>query len=229
MNIAMIIPRLDSIGGGEKFFLECLVRWQKRNDVTVYTTSLNDDLIKEFGIRANVEIIKPVIKNKGLNLMTLPFEMGRLSEQIGKHDIYNPHLFPTNLIKNHPSVWCPQEPPRMIYDLKEYLLKREDIPLYKRLLFRYFSPFIKNINFKNTQSDEIVANSLFSKKYLEEVYKRDVGYVVYPGVDWERYTIKNGKENILLVVNRLFPEKIASKTCFRYGSGKTCKVLGICK
>jgi glycosyltransferase involved in cell wall biosynthesis len=207
MNIAMIIPRLDSIGGGEKFFLECLVRWQKTNDVTVYTTSLNEDLIKEFGIKAPIEIINPLIKNRGLNLMTLPFEMGRLSEQIGKHDIYNPHLFPTNLIKNHPSVWCPQEPPRMLYDLKEYIFTRKDLPFYKRILFRSFSPFITNINSKNTQSDEIVANSLFSKKYLEDVYKKDVGHVVYPGVDWERYNIKKGNENVLLVVNRLFPEK----------------------
>lgn len=203
----MIIPRLESIGGGEKFFMECLLRWQNKNDITIYTTYLNENLIEEFGIKSDIEIIKPLIKNKGINLMTLPFEMGRLSDKIGNHEVYNPHLFPTNLIQNHPSVWFPHEPPRMLYDLKEYILKRKDLSLSKRSLFKSFSPFIRYINFKHTQSDEIVANSFYSKEYLEKVYKREVGHVVYPGVDWERYAIKRGNENILLVVNRLFPEK----------------------
>jgi glycosyltransferase involved in cell wall biosynthesis len=207
MDIAMIIPKLDSIGGGEKFFMECLVRWQTKNDITIYTTSLNENLIEEFGIESDVKIIEPIVKNKGLNFMTLPFEMGKLSDKIGNHEVYNTHLFPTNLIKKHPNIWVPQEPPRMLYDLKKRILQREDLQLYKKALFWSFSPFIKYVNLNYTQTDEIVANSFYSKKYLEKVYKKEVGHVVYPGVDWERYNLKKGKENILLVVNRLFPEK----------------------
>lgn len=203
----MIIPRLDSFGGGEKYFLECVGRWQDEHDITLYTTSLNEDLISEYKIKTDVEIIKPLIHNKGLSLMTLPLEMRKLSDKIGNHEVYNPHLFPTNLIKKHPTVWVPHEPPRMLYDLKNYTLERKDLSLSKKILFKYFSPLIKYVNLKYTQSDEIVANSLYSKKYLERVYKKQVNNVVYPGVDWERFIVKKGNKNILLVVNRLFPEK----------------------
>lgn len=207
MDIAMIIPRFETIGGGEKFFIECLMRWKKKNDITIYTTSLNENLIQEFNIDLDVKILNPLIKNKELNLMTLPFEIGKLSGKIGNHEVYNTHLFPTNLIKKQPVIWVPQEPPRMIYDLKNFIKKRQDLSLYKKILFSFFSPFIKYINHKNTNPDQIVANSFYSKKYLEKVYKREVEHVVYPGVDWKRYKINQGNENIILVVNRLFPEK----------------------
>lgn len=207
MNIGMIIPKLDSIGGGEKFFLECLSRWQMNNDVTVYTTSFNENLLKEFRINVNVELIKPIIKNPSLSLMTLPLEMKGLSKKIGKHDVYNPHLFPTNLIKNKPSVWYPHEPPRMLYDLKKYLMKRNDISLFKKILFYSYSDILKYINDHYTTVNEIVANSYYTKNYLENVYKKNINHVIYPGVDWENYKFKKGKENIILVVNRLFPEK----------------------
>lgn len=207
MDIGMIIPKLDSIGGGEKFFLECLSRWQIKNDVTVYTTSFDEELLKEFQINANVELIKPIIKNPSLSLMTLPLEMKKLGNKIGKHDVYNPHLFPTNLIKNKPSVWCPQEPPRMLYDLKKYLMKRNDISLFRKLLFYSYSDMLKYINDNYTTVNEIVANSYYTKNYLENVYKKNINHVVYPGVDWENFKFKKGKENVILVVNRLFPEK----------------------
>ena len=211
----MIIPRLDGHGGAEKFFLECAVRWQKKNDVTIYTTSFNKDLIKEYNIETEIKAIRPIIKNPSLNLMTLPLEMRLLSDKIGKHEIYNPHLFPTNLIKNHPSVGVPQEPPRMLYDLKKDIMARNDLNFYKKALFFSFSPLIKYINSNYTELDEIVANSLYSKNYIEKVYKREVNNVVYPGVDWKKFLPSQENKKIILSVNRLFPEKrvdIAIKT-----------------
>lgn len=203
----MIIPRLNSIGGGEKFFLECAIRWQKKNDLTLYTTSLNEDIIKEFKIDSQVKIVDNGIKNKEMNWISLMYEMKKLSNKIGNHEIYNSHLFPSNILNIHPTVWIPQEPPRMFYDSKDYLLKKGNLPLFKKLSLSLFSPFIRYINLNYTRSDEIVANSFYSKKYLEKIYKREVKGVVYPGVDFERFKIKKGKDNVILVVSRLYPEK----------------------
>src|SRR5690606_15685208 len=38
--------------------------------------------------------------------------------EVGEHQLYHTHLWPTHLIDRHPMVWYPHEPPRMLQDLR---------------------------------------------------------------------------------------------------------------
>ncbi|MGC9516358.1 MAG: glycosyltransferase [Methanomicrobiales archaeon] len=208
MDIACIIPKLNTIGGGEKFLIECIKRWQKKNEITLYTTSLDQKIIDEYSLEIQVKLLDTFFStNSKKGFLTLPLEIRRFKNQINDHEIYNPHLFPTNLIDIHPSIWYPHEPPRVLYDLNQFFFKRKDINLSEKLLGRFYFPILRFMNENYTKIDNIVANSHFSKVYLEKVYKKDINNVVYPGVDTKNFNYSKKFNNVLLTVNRLFPEK----------------------
>jgi len=207
LDIAIVIPKLDSIGGGEKFLIECMKRWQKKHELTLYTTSLDKRLLKEYKLDINLTKLTKYVKNDRLELLTLPFEMKRLQNQIDGHEIYNFHSFPTNLVNKHPSIWIPQEPPRILYDLQPFFFKNPNTKFYKKLMGKIYFPILRYINERYTVVDEIIANSYYSKRYLENVYKQKVNSVIYPGVDWESFKYRKSFSNVILTVNRLHPEK----------------------
>ena len=131
--------------------------------------------------------------------------MKSLKKQVGIHDIINPHLFPSFFIHQHPHVYCPHDPLRIAYDLFDFTMKREDIPSYVKFSLKLYLPFLKWIDKKNAKFDAMVANSYFSKKYLEDVYNKECN-VVYPGVDFENFK-NSASENFILVISRLDPTK----------------------
>jgi glycosyltransferase involved in cell wall biosynthesis len=208
MDIAVIIPQLEFIGGAEKFSIECMKRWQKKHDITLYSTSFNENFLKDFGLDINFiklkRFFRPLKRYKDLGIS---LEMRRMANQIDKHEIYNLHLFPANLIEKHPSIWFPHEPPRMLYDLNSFFFGSNYVKLHKKIIGRFYFPILRYINEKYTLVDEIVANSFYSKLYLEEVYKRKINNIIYPGVDWKAFKYKKGYPNVILTVNRLHPEK----------------------
>lgn len=46
------------------------------------------------------------------------------SKYISKHEIYNSHMFPCHSLNLENNIWIPQEPARILYDLK-YLIDKE--------------------------------------------------------------------------------------------------------
>ena len=50
MNLAVIMNELSKYGGSEKVVVECLRRWQHKHDITLYSTQINDALLREHGV-----------------------------------------------------------------------------------------------------------------------------------------------------------------------------------
>ncbi len=203
LDIGVIIPELAKYGGAERLLLECVSRWQTQHKITIYASKFNSDMLSEHGVEKLVSLVKITSYFEGehaplLNCVLLP----KIWEQeIGRHDAYNAHLWPTHLIDLHPMVWYPHEPLRVLYDLKgDELLDSSDIAFKRRihlypkqdyhavsakLLEAYLNAM--DLHDKVGRPDRIVANSRFTAQYLEQVYLRSVTDVVYPGVNLDDF------------------------------------------
>jgi glycosyltransferase involved in cell wall biosynthesis len=203
LDIAVVIPELVKYGGAERVVLECVARWQLKHRITLYSTRFNSKMLAEHqvGDQVSLTTLPPYFEGEHgplLNCVLLP----KLWEhEIGTHDVYHTHLWPTHLIDLHPNVWYPHEPLRVLHDLRgdETVvlsgpsLKRS-IHLYPRqqydsIGYKYFEACLSAMDQyeKLGNPDRIVANSKFAAAYLEEVYGRKVTDIVYPGVnlvDW---------------------------------------------
>ena len=63
MNVAVIIPQLLKPGGAENFALQCIKHWQHKYEITIYSVSINDLLIREYGIDNNVTL-RPILRKQ---------------------------------------------------------------------------------------------------------------------------------------------------------------------
>jgi len=101
-------------------------------------------------------------------------------------------------------LYC-HTPPRVLYDLKKFILSNEKNP-FKRIIFRIILHYFK-IKYEQSfnQIDTIIANSkniqLRIKKYLGKS-----SYIIYPPVDTERFYFKE-PEDYYLSTARLTPSK----------------------
>ncbi|MEX0628706.1 MAG: glycosyltransferase, partial [Cucumibacter sp.] len=120
MDIGVVIPILSKYGGAERYLIECLRRWQERHDITLYSAHVNDALLAEHGVTDRVKRSALTGRFPGdhaffLNALLLP-KIWR--SEIGRHDIYHTHLWPTHMVDLHPMVWFPHEPLRLLHDLR---------------------------------------------------------------------------------------------------------------
>src|SRR3972149_3154418 len=184
MDLGIVTPQLSHYGGSEIFLLECVKRWQKELEITLYTPSLNRQLLKEFGITDRVRIISLQSKRRGkyaffFNTVILP----RIWEQnILSHDLYFLYLFPTHFIQRRPSVWFAAEPLRSIYDLRHHdSLNHKEISVhfypsmeYNRLRVSEFDVLLHLIErFDSVPTfDRLATNSRATGRYLQTVYGR---------------------------------------------------------
>ena len=202
LDIAVIIPKLGKYGGAEKYVIECVARWQKHHKITIYTSECDPGLLKEHGIK-KISVVKISGYFEGehsvvLNGALLP----KIWEQeIGVHDVYNVHLWPTHLINVHPMVWFPHEPLRMLYDLKyrEVLndargRNAKDFHIYPKYNYdkvpnSIHQAYLDSLTMidKLGNPDRTVANSRYTAQYLENVYGQKVSDVVYPGVNLDSF------------------------------------------
>src|SRR6266446_1175908 len=198
INIGIIIPELSKYGGAERYLIECLVRWQEKHRLTVYASDFDVEMLAEHGVGESVQLIKlsgrfNTAQATVLNGTLLP----KIWEQeIGRHDIYHAHLWPTHLIDLHPMVWFPHEPLRISHDLRyernlDYIGKNlaRNMHIYPKFNYDhigdpYCEAYLNSIDVldKATRPERIVANSRHTARYLEQVYGRPVKDVVYPGV-----------------------------------------------
>lgn len=223
LNIAVIIPSLEKYGGAERYLIECVREWQRRHDITIYATKINETLLKEHGITEQVKRyqLREYFEGENglvLNTVLLP-KIWR--GEIGVHDLYHTHLWPTHLIDLHPMVWFPHEPLRLLHDLRYeqnvqvlgdtavrnlHIYPKYNYDRIGDALFEASMSAIDAID-KTSRPDCIVANSQYTAKYLEKVYGQPVKKVVYPGVESEVFIELPSDQSLFVTISQLWPHK----------------------
>lgn len=222
MDIGIIIPELRKYGGAEKLLIECLRRWQYNNDITVYAIGFNDALLREHGVtQIKKKKLTPYIEGEHsmvLNSVLLPKIW---EKEIGRHEIYHNHLWPTHLLNLHPMVWYPHEPLRAVNDLRfeqpvtanSFETKR-NVHTYPKAAYdevdiKAYSAYQAVISAfdKTGHPDKILANSNYTAGYLSRVYGIENVDVVYPGINADNFFYQQPDENVILNVNQLWPHK----------------------
>jgi glycosyltransferase involved in cell wall biosynthesis len=224
LDLAIIIPEVVKYGGAERFVLECLACWQHHHDLTLYATSINDEIIRDICSEPRFKFVQlsPYFKGEFgffLNGTLLP---KLWQQEIGTHDIYHAHLWPCHLIDRHPMVWYPHEPPRMLKDLRLSQFPNDSITsdvwnvhVYPKFTYddvpcRVYEAIFNSLGLfdKLGKPDRIVANSNYIAQYLSQVYGRVVEDVVYPGVTQVTEKIVEFSPQVqFLTVSQLWPHK----------------------
>jgi glycosyltransferase involved in cell wall biosynthesis len=224
LDLAIVIPLLTKYGGAERYLVECIRYWQNQHDITIYSTSINESLLVEHGIKnecVKCNQLTPYFEGEHsmlLNALLLP-KLWR--QEIGRHDLYHTHLWPTHLIDLHPMVWFPHEPLRLSHDLRyernlDYIGKNiaRNLHIYPKFNYDhigdpYSEAYLDSIDVldKATTPERIVANSRHTARYLEEVYGQPVKDVVYPGVWSEGFVELPIDPNLFVTINQLWSHK----------------------
>ena len=113
-------------------------------------------------------------------------------QQLDRHDLYFLYLFPTQMIRRHPSVWFAAEPLRMLYDLRYHSNSRDGqatVHFYPKLNYdqmrisdmEMLLHVIERID-SEPRFDRLATNSRITGQYIENVYGRKADVVAYPGV-----------------------------------------------
>lgn len=227
MDIGIIFPYMETYGGAQIYALECIKRWQKKHDITFYSVIYNQELFEDYSLDMDIVKIDIPYKTKFMNFPLL-FQHKLASKYLNNHEIYNSHMFPCHSLDIDNNIWCPQEPSRILYDL-EYLMKKESLPV--RGLYKLSAPILRHVDKRNYKAARTVANSNYSKKYLESVYNISISDIVYPGVDTEKFN--NNKtdksEKMIIMVSRLYKEKnvdIGIKALSQLDKEYTMKIVG---
>jgi glycosyltransferase involved in cell wall biosynthesis len=223
MDIAIVIPSLEKYGGAERVAIACAENWQHRHAITIYSTTIDEALLREHGIGGGVKLrrLTPYFAGEHsmlLNAILLPKIWRR---EIGRHDIYFAHLWPTHLIDLHPMVWYPHEPLRVLHDLRfEHNIQRvgdgvaRNIHVYPKYNYDRIgdSPYEAYLSAidamdRTARPDRVVANSRYTSLYLESVYGAPVHDVVYPGVDVDDFIDLPIDRNLFVTIGQLWPHK----------------------
>ncbi|MEX3854193.1 glycosyltransferase [Paraburkholderia sp. BR10923] len=223
MDLAIIIPLLEKYGGAERYVVECLRHWQHNHDITIYAAAINEELLAEHGIGKQVKrsLLTPYFDGPHsmlLNALLLPKIW---LEEIGRHDIYHPHLWPTHLIDLHPMVWYPHEPLRVLHDLRfeqsvEHIGREaaRNVHIYPKYNYdrigdSLYEAYLSSIDAmdKAAKPERIVANSGYTAKYLEDVYGSPVTDIVYPGVDPDAFIDLPTDPNLFVTISQLWSHK----------------------
>lgn len=222
LDLAVIIPELRKRGGAERFLIECLVRWQHLHDITVYATAFNEELFAEVGLtRITTKLLTPRFEGPHSTLLNATLLPKIWESEVGRHDLYHTHLWPTHLLNLHPMVWYPHEPLRLLYDLRYSQVEDDAVDAMQKKLHFYPKETYDNVNGRQYEAilrtiedfdqtgrpDRVVGNSLYTAKYLEQVYGRSVTDYVYPGVTVEDMLDLPGSRNIVLTIGQLWPHK----------------------
>lgn len=223
IDLCIIIPFLEKYGGAERFAVECIRYWQERHKITIYATRFSRYMLDEHNINKDINLVElpPYFEGEHsmlLNALLLP-KIWR--EQIGRHDIYHCHLWPTHLIDLHPMVWFPHEPLRVLHDLRyeqnvEHIGSNvsRNIHIYPKYsydaigdsLYEAYLSAIDSMD-KSAKPDRVVANSFYTAGYLEDVYGIPVKDVVYPGVEPEKFISLPKDKNFFVTISQLWPHK----------------------
>ena len=225
LNIGIIIPFLEKYGGAERYLIECVRFWQHKHDITIYSAKIKHELLAEHSVGPEVKLVELTnyfsdehSHSMLLNIVLLPKIW---QSEIGKHDLYHTHLWPTHLIDRHPMVWFPHEPLRVLHDLR-FEHSVEDLSSevghkihiypkynYDRIGDQFFEAYLNTIDKidKTTKPELIVANSHYTAHYLQDVYQQPVTDVVYPGVEPNLFVDLPIDRNLFVTISQLWTHK----------------------
>ena len=223
LDMAVIIPELSKYGGAERYLIECVSRWQDDHDITIYSSIINNELLAEhkIGKKVKIEKLNPYFEGRHSILLNTTLLPKIWEQEVGTHDVYHTHLWPTHLIDRHPMVWYPHEPLRILHDLR-YEQPLEDVAdtrerdlhiypkyNYDRISDVTYEAYLTSMDMvdKLGKPDRVVANSRYTASYLEGVYGTPVRDVVYPGVNVDDFIFQPSNENIFLTIGQLWPHK----------------------
>ena len=221
-NLAVIIPELCKYGGAERYLIECLMRWQDLHWITVYATKFNEELLAESGLtKIKTKRLTPRFEGEHATLLNAVLLPKIWETEIGRHDVYHTHLWPTHLLNLHPMVWFPHEPLRMLYDLRYAQIEDDSIGKLQKKLHFYPKQTYDNIDGneyeatlaaieafdKTGHPDRVVGNSKYTAEYLHSVYGYEVKDFVYPGVTVDDVPLLPGTNDIVLTIGQLWPHK----------------------
>jgi glycosyltransferase involved in cell wall biosynthesis len=225
VNIGIVSKSVDQQGGAEIYLLECMRRWQKKADITLYSTSIDLQLLVDHGIDTSrlIHVLLPSFEGRDRrpfslleDLMILP----RLWEnKLHKHDVYFLNGCPAQIMRCSPSVFMCHEPLRMLYDLRylgEYVDGDEEtsIHVYPEQAYRRAPVLEMDAQMgllesldRGTIFDRMAVNSQNMARYAENVYGRRPDVIAYPGVNVceEPGGPTAGKRAVF--VGRLWPHK----------------------
>lgn len=224
MNLGIIIPSLEKYGGAERFVIECVKHWQHRHVITIYAAVFNRDLLRASGIESSVNLIQLTPNFEGehaflTNAVLLP-KIWR--QEIGRHDVYHAHLWPTHLVDLHPMVWFPHEPLRLLHDLRfEQRFGGGDewreVHIYPKYNYdevetEFYDAYLSAVHGmdQSVAPALTIANSRYTAGYLADIYGRDMPHVVYPGVDVESPIDLKIDQNLFVTISQLWPHKRTS-------------------
>ena len=223
LDIGIVIPQLAKYGGAERVVVECVTRWQHMHQITIYATECDPEILREHGVKGKVKLVElsPFFDGPHAFLLNGTLLPKMWEQEVGDHQIYHTHLWPTHLIDRHPMVWFPHEPPRMLEDLRHGVPVDESTPsgpwqVHCYPKFTYddvptiaFEASLNTLSLfdKLGSPDRIVANSRQTAGHLERVYGKKISDVVYPGVNVFDFIHTSSEENVFLTVGQLWPHK----------------------
>jgi glycosyltransferase involved in cell wall biosynthesis len=224
INMGIIIPSLEKYGGAERFVIECVKYWQHRHAITIYAAVFNRELLRASGIGSSVKLVELTPDFEGehaflTNAVLLP-KIWR--QEIGRHDVYHTHLWPTQLVDLHPMVWFPHEPLRVLHDLRfEQRFAGGDeggeVHVYPKYTYDevaidFYTAYLSAVDGmdRSVAPALTIANSRYTAGYLAGIYGRDMPHVVYPGVDVESPIDLKIDQNLFVTISQLWPHKRTS-------------------
>ena len=222
MDLAVVVAELNKYGGAEKYIIECVKRWQQEHRITLYATKFNLPLLRGCGLQAvEYRTLSPYFTGEHSLLLNSVLLPKLWEKEIGRHDLYQTHLWPMHMMNLQPMLWCAQEPLRVIKDLKyehplldmaEQGMRR--VFTYPKIGYDMVSARLVAANQavislvdQTGTPDRIIANSHHSARYLSDIYHRPVQDIVYPGINLADFYYQPPEENVVLCVNQLWQHK----------------------
>lgn len=196
MDIAIIIPSLSQHGGAERVVVRSAsYLMEKGHQVTIYTAEHRAKYLEENGCAAARVV---TLSGWGSTLERFNMAPVRWQREIGRHDVYISHLFPTGKMQLSPMVAYPHEPFRLLRDLKT------EIPAWEPSTKDVLAPFIGQTPYSalpsrlhvpeqdeidaidetgRAQPEVMLANSHRTSAYIKSIYGSARVDVVYPACD----------------------------------------------
>jgi len=225
LSIGVVVPSLEREGGAERLALHCIRHWQERHLITLYSARSDEALLERHGVAASVarrtlaSQLEPGATAGGLERRILEgVLLPRIwTQEIGEHDVYVGHQWPTHRIDRHPLVWYAHEGLRFAYDLRRERpsplveqelasLLEEDGALRADLRHETAYGLLRDLD-ASARPDRIVANSRLTAGELARAFGRSDVDVVYPGVELESALEPTWEDPCFLLVGSLLLHK----------------------
>jgi len=214
MDLVLVQPYLDCIGGAEKVILKMAERY----DPVIYTMSyVKEKTFPQFA-EFDIKLLKPHPLAAAANIITA-FDRDRrmrlvaaaglsiLNTKIKEdYDAISAHLPPSEWLGlNHERVCWYCHGPNAAFKLYEIMMIERN-PVEK-LLLRTGSSIYRAIEIPAVKKiEKICTCSEFTKKKISDALRRDDAEVIYPAVDPKEYECRDyGK--FFMCASRIVPEK----------------------